>query len=122
MSYFYKGEFFDDLSDNEDEIYIRKLNKGLFIIGLGKSTGGFMIENGYVYYDIYPASPGNTHTSYFWMLESFLSKHIEGIQNFDRDTLEIIIRTIENTYESYIETFGCMLRKLDGELSTKSAK
>lgn len=123
MTYFYKGEFVDNEPDINDGAYISKFNNLSFIIiVVNKEKGVYIIDDDRVYYDDYTVSCSNEYVPYFWILESFLSKHVEGITSFDRDTLEFIVNSIENTYGFYFEFRNHLLMKLDGGNNTKTAR
>ena len=103
-------------------VYISKINGISFDIVINGEKGVFIIDDDYISYDEYTIACSNKYIPYFWMLESFLNNHVEGIKTFDRDTLEFIVNSIENTYEYYLEFRDHLLVRLNGGLETKSAK
>ena len=124
---FYKGEITDHVSDyfpwenndDKDGVYIYA-NGDSFHITINDEMGSYYTDEDYVVHD--GGSFNDVHEPYSIFLRSYLDKHVDGIKNFDKDTLSIIVSAIERTYKSYYEFTDNLQKELDGGFNTKSAK
>ena len=117
MPYFYKDEFVD--YEPSDGIYIHKSEGKMFYICIDGEIGDYSIDGDFISHE---GLCDETQMPYFGMLRPFLNEHIDGIRNFDRDTLDIIVRSIERTYKIYLEFCDHLSNELRGGSNTKSAK
>lgn len=119
MQVFYKGEIIDTDPKDINEIYVVKRNKNLYIKIYGDS-GEFILDDDVAIFGT--SFTDNKGIAYFTLLEEFLSEHTQGLFDFDKDTLTIIVKAIGETYETHIEMCNSLQRRLNGVSNTKSAK